>query len=483
MSIRIRLLLSYIAMLVIPLLLSLTAAFWLAHIYAGDITNAYNLNFQRSTMEQMLTRQAQLLSEIKHTVADKPDRLLDSKYMDQLNAQIKIDNTGIVVRRGKQLVYVASNMQNSEALKRLPPFGTPDDRAFPVRNNLVSIMHWDFVFNDGFPGTLFLITDVNPLGEVAHKFFMWLVIAVLIILVVTNGVLTYFVSRSIIKPIESLKTAAGQIKEGNLNYSVQAASSDEIGQLCAAFEEMRCKLKESIEMQMQYDENRKELVSNISHDLRTPITAINGYIEGIMDGVADTPEKMNKYMETIHRKAGDINRMIEELFLFSKLDLNKEPFNFEKVDIVSYLAHNTEDLQFDLDKRGITLQVESGRQAPLPVVADREKLRRVIANIVGNAVKYMDKAEGVITTRLTEDDSFATVEIADNGRGIPQESIDQIFDRFYRADSARDTATGGSGLGLAIARRIIEEHGGRIWAQSAPGEGTSIFFTLKKVGG
>ena len=212
------------------------------------------------------------------------------------------------------------------------------------------------------------------------------------------------------------------------------------------------------------------------------MAAIKGYVAGIMDGVADTPEKTRKYIQTIDNKTSDIDKLIDELFLFSKLDLKKELFNFEKVEIKQYFKDSTEELKFDLMKKGIELRFYLENKEPLWVVADREKLKRIISNIVDNAVKYMDKEVRTIEITLIEGSTeFVTIQIADNGQGIPKQALSLIFDRFYRADPSRNSANGGSGLGLAIAKGIIEGHGGKIWGESEEGQGTSIFFTLKKV--
>lgn len=277
-----------------------------------------------------------------------------------------------------------------------------------------------------------------------------------------------------------MKGATEKIKEGNLDFQIPITSQDEIGQLNQGFEEMRKRLKESIEMQTQYEENRKELISNISHDLKTPITSIIGYVEGIKDGVANTPEKMDKYLTTIHTKAKHMDTLIDELFLFSKLDLNRVPFQFETVELNTFMQELIEEMQMDLSKEGIEVRLQL-HASPLYVTADCEKINRVISNLIHNSVKYMDKEEKKITVTVSSDNNKVIVKVMDNGSGIESDTLPYIFERFYRAEQSRNSSTGGSGLGLAIAKQIVEEHGGEIWAESELGKGTSIFFSLEKV--
>jgi signal transduction histidine kinase len=190
---------------------------------------------------------------------------------------------------------------------------------------------------------------------------------------------------------------------------------------------------------------------------------------------------MDKYIKTIYNKSSDLDSLIDELFLFSKLDLNKLPFNFEKIDLCAYLEDCMDDLRFDLEKKNISLNFNDKCKKTYKVSADREKLKRVITNIIGNSVKYMDKELGQINVNLKHSDEYVIIEIRDNGKGISKDSLSFVFDRFYRADPSRNRTTGGSGLGLSIAKKIIEDHGGTIWAKSEENIGTSIFFTLKKV--
>ncbi|MFD2044190.1 sensor histidine kinase [Ornithinibacillus salinisoli] len=308
-------------------------------------------------------------------------------------------------------------------------------------------------------------------------------IGLLVVLIVTNGLLTYFVARSIIRPIKKLSQAANEIRNGNLDFVIEKTGKDELGQLSETFEAMRKKLKEAEELQVRYEENRKELIASISHDLKTPMTSIKGYVKGIRDGVANTPEKMDRYMDTIYTKANDMDHLIDELFLFSKLDLHQAPFDYENIDLQLYLRDFLEELSFDLKELNCQVSFEVDKNETYMVEADRDKLKRVITNIIQNSLKYMDKDEKKIQVFLSGEAEQVKVHIKDNGSGIPEEAIPFIFDRFYRTDASRNSTTGGSGLGLAIVKRIIEEHEGRIWADSKIGVGTSVYFTLPKAGG
>jgi signal transduction histidine kinase len=257
-------------------------------------------------------------------------------------------------------------------------------------------------------------------------------------------------------------------------------NDDEIGQLCQDFEEMRIRLKESAEEKVEYDKENKELISNISHDLKTPITAIKGYVEGIMDGVASSPEKLDRYIRTIYNKANDMDKLIDELTFYSKIDTNKIPYTFSKINVSNYFGDCIDEVGLEMEARNIELGYFNYVDEDVIVIADAEQMRRVINNIVSNSVKYMDKKSGIINIRIKDVGDFIQVEIEDNGRGIPAKDLPNIFDRFYRTDSSRNSSQGGSGIGLSIVKKIIEDHGGRIWATSKEGIGTEIHFVLRK---
>lgn len=481
MSIKVRLVLSYIAMLVIPTVLIFFAAII---IFVGQFSQvAKSGNLSSGIIKDIVQKTPQLYMELESTITEKPEKLEDRAYLSQLEDRMSILNAGFAVKKDGKFTYVSALAESSGIMDRLDSYIREDiGSSRPIITGGVpyNVIPHEFKFKDGTPGNFYYILNMTPVSRFVEKYFTSLFYAIIIIVLFTNGVITYLVSRSIIKPLKVLKRGTEEIKQGNLEFAVKCPSKDEIGEVCSAFEEMRLKLKDSIGLQLQVEENRKELVSNISHDLKTPITSIKGYVEGIMDGVADTPEKMDRYIRTVYAKAVDMDRLIDDLFLFSKLDLKSLPFNFERTDIVKYFKDCSEELRLDFESRGIAFHMETDLQAAV-VAADREKLKRVVMNIVVNSAKYMGRPDGSITIRLREAGEAIEAEIRDNGQGISSEELPYIFDRFYRADPSRNTVTGGSGLGLAIARQIIEGHGGTIRAESEAGKGTGIFFTLRKL--
>ncbi|MBE5857171.1 MAG: HAMP domain-containing histidine kinase [Lachnospiraceae bacterium] len=305
-------------------------------------------------------------------------------------------------------------------------------------------------------------------------------VAIFIILVFTALMLTIWINKSIIDPINQLNVAMTKIKDGNFDYRLETDSKGEIGELYRNYEDMRLRLKESTEEKMAHEARNRELISNISHDLKTPITAVKGYVEGIMDGVADTPEKMDRYIKTIYNKANDMDRLINELTIYSKIDSNRIPYDFHRINVSDYFGDCVEEVGMDLESKNIRLNYSNIVSPDTKVIADPEQMKRVINNIISNSVKYMDKPDGEIDIRILDEVDSIRVEIEDNGKGIAQKDLPNIFDRFYRTDASRNSAQGGSGIGLSIVKKIIEDHGGYIWATGKEGEGTCIHFVLRK---
>ena len=307
-----------------------------------------------------------------------------------------------------------------------------------------------------------------------------LFLSAFIILIFTALAIGLWLYRSIATPLVKLKKATQNIKEGNLDFVLDVEGNDEFSQLCQDFEEMRRRLKESTEEKNLIEKENKELFSNISHDLKTPITAVKGYVEGIMDGVADTPEKMDRYVRTIYNKTNEMDHLINELTFYSKIDTNRIPYTFSKLNVEDYFSDCAEEVGLELETKGIELVYANYVENDVVVIADGEQIRRVIHNIIGNAIKYMDKKRGIIQIRVKDVGDFIQVEIEDNGKGIGAKDLPYIFDRFYRTDISRNSSKGGSGIGLSIVKKILEDHGGKVWATSREGIGTIMYFVLRK---
>ena len=292
--------------------------------------------------------------------------------------------------------------------------------------------------------------------------------------------LVLWIYHSIVTPIHMLQMATQNIKNGNLDFEVEVHNKDEIGELCEDFEEMRIRLKDNAAEKLRAEQQNKELISNISHDLKTPITAIKGYVEGLMDGVADTPEKQNKYLQTVYSKAIDMDHLINELSFYSKIDTNKIPYTFSRINVVGYFEDCAEELSRELEEEQIGFSYQNYVDDSVQMIADAEQIKRVINNIVGNSKKYSDKAETQIRMTVKDVGDFVQIEIEDNGKGIAAKDLPYIFDRFYRTDASRNSSRGGSGIGLSIVKKIMEDHGGKIWVTSKEGIGTVMYLVIRK---
>ncbi|MEH7014556.1 HAMP domain-containing sensor histidine kinase [Neobacillus niacini] len=478
MSIKMRFLLSYVGVILISITLLLAAGFLIIFTITGDVKSIEHF-YKKSYLQKPLTAvEESVFLDLKLLAKNNSEQLLNDEQLKKIEHQ----EIKIVVRKDKNIEYATSTLDKKALVTSLPSFeetniNTRD--SININDFVFTYVKFDFYFSDKSEGSIFVLRKVSSNAQLIRELFPILLGLMILLFIMVIGLLNYLVSRSIIKPISMLREGAERIKSGDLNFEIKTTSNDEIGQLNTTFEEMRIKLKESINLQLQYEENRKELLSNISHDLKTPITSIIGYVEGIKDGVANTREKMEKYLTTINEKARDMDSLIDELFLFSKLDLKKEPFTFENIELVEYLQDYVEKLHLELHQKGIQINHHFMNKT-IYVTADREKLKRVLVNLINNCVKYMNKDEKYISISLHEGPFDVVVEVNDNGYGIEPSALPYIFNRFYRAEKSRNSRTGGSGLGLAISKHIIEEHGGEIWATSEKGKGTRVFFSLKK---
>ncbi|OPX89784.1 MAG: Sensor histidine kinase YycG [Pelotomaculum sp. PtaB.Bin013] len=305
--------------------------------------------------------------------------------------------------------------------------------------------------------------------------------ALLIVREVMQVLFLLRLQKRVFKPIEDLKNGVEEIARGNYDVRVECHTRNEIGLLVTSFNEMARKLGESERIKSEYEENRKALIVNISHDLKTPITSLQGYVEAILDGDVP-PENKDKYLQIIHRNIIYVNRLIDDLFLFSKLDMQKLSFQFASVPIGAFMADLMEEFRFELEERQVRLEYTDRTEQVLPVRLDGKRMHQAIRNIISNALKYGPEEGLVIKAVLSKQGDSACIELSDNGPGIPADKLPHIFERFYRIDNERTKDLSSTGLGLAIARELVEAHGGKITAASEEGKGTCFTITLPLAG-
>ena len=496
MHLKNRLLVAFLIIILIPCSMIGTIGSVILAQQVSSIEDVYRIdtdNWEIVTEPvQILNRMTRATFNELSTMAERyPERLLESDRLRNFNVTLTERYSYLIVEKAGEVIFVGDEERYDKIARQIPSMdsvtvaydgGTYIDSGSA---NPMLVKQKRFVFTDGSEGRFCIVTDIGSMVLRLQSSATVAIFSGIMTIVFTALILVAWLYQSMLKPLNALRRATRQLQDGNLDYSLEdAITDDEIGQLCEDFEEMRLHLKQEIEVRIQYEQDLRELISNISHDIKTPLTAIKGYAEGLMDGVADTPEKTEKYLKTIYAKASDMETLVDQLSFYTKIDTNKMPYHFERVLVQDYFTDCLEDNKAELELINIRMELLSNVKEDTQVLADREQLHRVMSNLVGNAVKYRgEKEEGRITISLWEEENRVRVEVEDNGEGISEDALPYIFERFYRADASRNSKQGGNGLGLAIAKKIIEEHGGNIRAESKVGEGTRITFTLKKLSG
>ncbi len=302
------------------------------------------------------------------------------------------------------------------------------------------------------------------------------ILAVLIPFFLCAFILAWIISSNILRPLYELDSATKKIIGGNFDFSLSYKKNDEMGDLCVAFDLMREQLKTSLEKQAALESSRKELIASISHDLRTPMSSIKGYVEGLQDGIIHDKEKFSRYITVIKNKTESLDNLIESLFRYSQLDINDTKEAFCIRESKELLESIIAPIEIEFADQPLQLEVIK----PYPSVrlyANENSVAQVFDNLISNAKRYVNE-NGTIRIEANFDGDYLKISVTDNGTGISQEDLPHVFDQFYRAEKSRSRSFGGAGLGLAICKKVIENHGGKIWAESKPDVGTTFCFTL-----
>lgn len=307
--------------------------------------------------------------------------------------------------------------------------------------------------------------------------FLLIGMGVIVVLLVLATLFTRKMTNMVMEPLEQLSAGAKRVKEGNLEEDVIYAGEQEFEQVCQTFNEMQKAILDSKRQQEKNEQARIDMVTGISHDLRTPLTSIQGYIKGVMDGIANTPEKQKVYLETAYNSTKEMNTLLQKLFDFSRMESGQMPFHMVKIDLTEYVQMYVAQKEAVLDLSEVQFVMDS--QIHLPeIMVDVEQLRRILDNLLENSRKYSGRTPVEIWIRIREEKDFFILEWKDHGQGVPEEKLPKIFERFYRCDEARSEK--GSGVGLYVVKYIMEQHGGSVSAENDQGLKIQLHFPKER---
>jgi len=380
-------------------------------------------------------------------------------YDENLNWVAGSDNT----LKPSDDVFLASPSLQSYLRFILPP------------KKIEEIWHIGGVTTDGRKVTFICQTDdnarriLNNYSVKTYKLNMWSIITAILIAFLPIGIFFYV---NYIRPLDRLESAANAIARGQLDFNIESRGLDEIKDFSKAFENMRFELEESKKREQEILENRQQLITNISHDLRTPITSISGYVEGLIDGKGENPERMDRYLKTIKSKTAYLNSMINDLFQFSQMDMGDYSLELKTWNSRELCNALLEPVELWLESESFEIDIK--RPFPIvPIRVDYSRLSQVVENIVQNSLKYTEDNGKLVIEGQIIDHNFV-ISFSDNGIGIADNALPFIFEAFFREDKSRTQSLGGSGLGLSICKKIIELHGGQIYVSSTVGQGTKL---------
>ena len=409
--------------------------------------------------------------QVQSTLASWPEEARDWWELDQSLAKL---DYRLAVEQNHQVVYSSLNRFQEDLYNRIfanaswPESGTlslQDQGVFIVGRRcgdavLVAMMEPQMPEMFGQPR---LQNDALVLA-----FFVSGLLAIGVIALLSM-IFTHYQVRQILRPVNALVQAAKRVEEGDLSTPVAYRGEDEFAGVCAAFDHMQQHLLEEREKNAHYEQARTDLVAGISHDLRTPLTSVKGYLKGMRDGVANTPEKRELYLEVAYRKSCEMERLLQRLFYFSKLETGNLPLFLSDADLGDFVAQFVREARQELAPSGGQVALR-GAPAPHPVRIDPEQLLRVLNNLKDNAVRYSGASPLVLTLTVWRQRDRECIRFADNGQGVPEDQLPHLFEQFWRGDQARSSRGGeGSGLGLYIVKHIVEAHGGSIQARNDHG--------------
>lgn len=472
MTIRKRLAISNILMIVVPIVITLLVGACCIGIIWFQIAHGTGLGFEDS---ESFYQACQGISEQVSEALDQSSKDDQTASLQELSTFLNGGGMSMTIKADGQVFYQYGTQQNCQleaaaiALNQEGAISSGSDNLY-VQPQTINNVHYQILIY-GTQGNL----SYNNLKNVIVIACIILFFTILLSIFLTDRFLTHFITRHIEDPLDLLADGVQQISEGNLGYRLTYTEKDEFLPVCQAFNEMAVRLQESVNDVQRQEESRKELMAGISHDLRTPLTSIQAYVEGMLDGVASTPDMQKRYLLTIKTKAEELERMVERILTYSRMELEEAPRDEKQIALDQYLKEEIDEISVDYSVRGLSI---SSQFEPYTIRADEAELRQILLNIADNSLKYKVKDQASLQITLRNEGKNAELIFQDDGPGVPQDSLIKIFDEFYRTDESRSNRSKGSGLGLAIVAKAAHRMGGSIRAENAENGGLKIILTL-----
>lgn len=488
MTIKKRFMYSYISAIMITmasLFLIISLVFYVALGKVPNITTIYKMI---TTQRSLTMDEKNSYLGLDHLIQENPDQLMLplADNVTQLIKTIEEKNLYVVIRKGDDFSYYSDGLVEKSLKVHAPDYEINNFEPVGTLDNAGRMYHYiksDFLYKDGKYGSMIILKRESNLLEFFTKWGIWLILFIILLAVLIASLIIHRLKKTIIQPIEHLEEATYFVKESdNLSETIEQFPEKnivrEVERLQVSFKNMWIELEKAEKLSKQYEDNRKELIANISHDLKTPITSIMGYVEGMLDGVANTEEKKQRYLQTIYKKSQSLNELIEELFLYSKFDMDAVLFHYEQINLTSFIQEFMEDYL-------VEEEVEWTLNLPEEAIyyeIDTIQFHRALTNIIQNSLKFLDwtKEMPKISLSLINTEQSIIIEVIDNGIGMTKEQANKAFHRFYRGDESRTPSTKGSGLGLSIVEYIIKQHGGDVSVTSEEKEWTKMQIILPK---
>lgn len=457
MTVRKRLFWSNILMILVPA--GITALVGLVCLGCVLLTLMYGTGLGIRSREDF--------DRVSPLITEAVEKLLESGgSLSRLDGILGSNGMGLTVIEGSTVLYAygADQAEDPAPLEAAQSLGNGAQVSVGQRSVLLQEKRLDGqVYQICLFGSNAAVQSAKPMKIALALCALAIALAILFSILLTNRFLTKFVFRRIEEPLEILTQGVHQLRDGNLDFQINYDRQDEFAPICQDFNEMARRLKASVQQLQNEERSRKVLIAGISHDIRSPLTSIQAYVEGLLDGVAQTPEAQHRYLTTIKNKAEDLEHIVSQLFLFSKLELGEASGDRQPMRLDTCIADTVSGLQEEYRQKGLDVALHL---APVTIAADPVLVQCIVMNILENSLKYKRKPRGKLDIQLDDKGEQAVLCFADDGPGVPAEALPHLFEVFYRSDPARKNPGSGSGLGLAIVAGATEKCGGTIQAWS-----------------